>query len=97
MKFEQIMDIIYFIILQISYGFMFWFLYSILPCFKTLLPRFIVIIIFVVAIVVPNFYISKTLFKNRKNVFLEYMEICITILICGGLLYKFGPLVITFK
>lgn len=97
MKFKRIVDIIYFLALQISFGFMFWILYCILPCFETLLSKFIIIIIFAVGIAFPNFDISENLFKNAKRIVLTFFQVGISTLVCNILFSKFGAIIIRLK
>lgn len=97
MKLKEIIKIIYFLILQISSGFMFWILYSISDTFQTLLYKFIILIIFIVGIAFPNFYISENLFKNTRNILLTILQVGILVITYNLLLNNIGTPVIIFK
>lgn len=95
MKFKSIVKIIYFIMLQVSFGCMYWVSYGFLTYFKEVIYDFMVCSIFILGIAFPNFYISEKLISNKKLA--TFLQISILVLVANILFSKFGSPIIIVK
>lgn len=94
-KFKPVIEIIYFIMLQISFGCMYWVSYIFSTYFKEVIYGFMVWIIFILGIAFPNFYISEKLISNKKLA--TFLQIIILVLVANILFSKFGSKIIIIK
>lgn len=94
-KFKPVIKIIYFIMLQVSFGCMYWVSDGFLTYFKDGIYDFGVCIIFILGIAFPNFYISEKLIDNEKLA--KFLQISILVLVANILFSKFGSLIIIAK
>lgn len=97
MKFniKKVIKITYFIILQISFGCMYWLLYPFFFYFKSLLCKFIISMIFISGIAFPNFYISERLIINAK--LCRFLQIGISSIVAAILFFKMGKVSIILQ
>ena len=75
MDLGKTLRILYFVLLQISFGCLFWLVYFLLPHMQLISHKLMVWVVFISDVAAPNFYISQKLLPNTKEIVLTILQV----------------------